>query len=262
MRHLPFALLPLLAVASFADPAAPAIEPSAPPAESSQQQGGYDAVEVLKAAYKICCSYNDLAAAAPLATQLAVFEPAESGKWLEELVKIHLANGNLESCLKVIEDLKKDHGGADKLPILEMEAHCHETLGHKEKAAAAWQIAWKKGASAVHAARLAGLQIELGKIDDADASVTLGFAAADFKTATLQLQNTKGEMQTMPVAAALHNLRALTILKRDSTAKDTARAHLDAALVFAPDFAVAKRNLASLSQIAPEAEPQKTSSEK
>ena len=53
-------------------------------------------------------------------------------------------------------------------------------------------------------------------------------------------------MQQVPTLAALHNLQALLMMKRDSTAKDAVRAELEKALQLAPEFEIAKANLKNL----------------
>ena len=55
-----------------------------------------------------------------------------------------------------------------------------------------------------------------------------------------------GEMQSVPAKAALHNLRAEIILKRDPKQVDAARNELQAALKIQSDFDIAKRGLAEL----------------
>ena len=237
MRY-PFLLLaPFLFAAC--DKSAPA-KPDVPPAPAA-------GIPMYKAAYALCRQYGDLEAAAPLAYQLAASDTEGTGEWKEELVKIHFATRRFASCLKILDDLTAHHGGADKLPLLEMAALCHEGLGHKDEATAAWRQLWDKNHSALTAVRLAGLGFETGKLDEAQDLITAGLAATDAGTATLTLPKTRQEMQQIPVKAALHNLKALLILKRDPAAKDAARAELDAALALAPDFELAKRNLAGLS---------------
>lgn len=202
----------------------------------------------LKAAYELCSRYDDVAAAAPLAYQLAAVEPAEATKWKEELAKIHFATQRHASCLKILEDLTSQHGLAEKLPLLEMMALCHEGLGQRPEATSAWKGVWEKSGSALHAVRLAGLQFETDAHDETQATITAGLAAADAKTANLPLPKTREEMQQIPAAAALHNLKALHLLKQDPSATEEARAELEAALALAPEFEIAKRNLDGLTK--------------
>jgi hypothetical protein len=200
----------------------------------------------LKAAYELCSRYDDVAAAGPLAYQLVTAVPTEAAKWKEELAKIHFATQRHASCLKILEDLTSQHGLSEKLPLLEMKALCHEALGQRQEATAAWKIVWEKSGSALHAVRLAGRQFEDDALEDAQASITAGLAASDSKTATLPLPKTREEMQQIPAAAALHNLKALLLIKQAPGAKDAVRAELEAALALAPDFEIAKRNLSGL----------------
>jgi hypothetical protein len=226
------------AAPAAADPAAAAPAAAAPTAA--------DPAANLKAAYALCAEYKDFVSAAPLAYQLCVAEPAQAGKWKEELAKIHFATQRHSSCLKVVTDLTANHGGAEKIPLLEMAALCQEALGKKAEATAAWKAAWAKSASSSHAVRLAGLQYETGALDEAEASIYSGLGAADAKTATIPLPKTREQMQQIPVAAALHNLKAMLTIKKDPTAKQAAKLELNAALALAPEFEIAKRNLKEL----------------
>lgn len=207
-----------------------------------------DRASALKESYALCGQYGDLAAAAPLAYQLAIAEPAEAGKWKEDLATIYFTTGRHASCLKVLADLTANHGGQDELPILRMKALCHEALGQKPEATDAWKVVWEKGGSASAAVRLVGLLIERNEIGEADAIITGGLAAADAKTVTIMLPKTADELQKIPAAAALHNLKGLLLFKRDSAATEVARTEFEAALALAPDFELAKRNLAGLAE--------------
>jgi hypothetical protein len=196
----------------------------------------------LEAAYALCSDYGDVGAAGSLAYQLATAMPADAVKWKEELAKIHFATQRHASCLKILEDLTTQHGLSDKLPLLEMMALCHEALGQRSTGIAAWKKVWEKSRSALYAVRLAGLQSETDSLDEAEATMTEGLAASDSKTATLPLPKSREEFQQIPAAAALHNLKALLLMKRDPGAKEAVRAELQAALALAPDFELALRN--------------------
>jgi hypothetical protein len=207
-----------------------------------------DATASLKAAYSLAIQYGDTPAAATLAYQLVATEPAEAGKHKEEIAKTFLATGRHRNCLAVLADLVTNHGGADKLSNMEMSAYCHEALGDKENALAAWSVVWPKTQDAIHAVRLAGLHFELGQLDETDTIIAAGLAVENAKTAVIPLPKTREMYQNIPAAAALHNLKALSIMKRDPKSLDAARAELNAALALFPEFELAKRNLAGLSQ--------------
>ena len=199
----------------------------------------------LKSAYARSAEYDDINVAAGLAYQLIEADPEFAGKWKEELAKIYFASQRQVSCQNVCDDLIKNHEGGSKLPILEMRALGLEALGKKPEATAAWQQAWDKSQSATHALRLAGLFFDSDKLTETDQTITAGLSAKDIETASIALPKSRDEMQTVPAAAALHNLKALLLSKRYPDQKDAIKAELDAALALAPEFELAKRNLAS-----------------
>jgi hypothetical protein len=271
MHRSTLALLPLICLSTFAVPAAMAdsAKPKAPadsakPAEQAEPAAPSeptipatptvlsrllttpDHAEHLKNAYELSERYGDWTAAAPLAAQLAILEPSKAGHWLEELAKIQFVTRRYANCLRIITDLNAQYGGSQKLSLQEMKALSHEGLGQKVEARDAWKVVWDMSGGAAYATRLAGVHFELQELDQAEAIIALGLVAADAKTSTVPLPKTREEMQAVPAAAALHNLKALILMKRDLANKEAAIAQLKSALALAPEFELAKRNLAGL----------------
>lgn len=94
--------------------------------------------------------------------------------------------------------------------------------------------------------RLAGLQFETGGLDDAEKTLAAGLALKGAEEVKFALPKLSSQMQQVPAAATLHNLKALLLMKRDPKAKDAAKAELEAALKLSSDFELAKRNLKGL----------------
>ena len=228
---LPLALISCDAKSSDAPAQATTADVSAPPASS------------LEAAYARAIAYGDSQSATVIACQLVDAMPEKAGIWKEELAKLYFTTRRLASCERVCEDLIQHHGAAEKTPILEMRAMSLEGTGRKQDAIQAWRGLWEKAPNASCAVRLAGLQFETGGLDDADKTIAAALALKDVEEAKITLPKSQSQMQQVPAAAALHHLRALLLLKRDPTAKDAAKAELDAALKLFPDFELAKRHL-------------------
>jgi tetratricopeptide (TPR) repeat protein len=216
------------------------------PAKAEPSAPATPATAELRLAYGRAASYDDLLTAGVLAHQLIQAEPSAAGLWKEELAKIYFSTQRQGSCLKVCDDLIKNHGGNSKTTLLEMRALCLESLQRKEEAISAWQAVWEKSQNATAAVRLAGLYFEAGKYDEADKVIAAGLAAKDGEKAIISLPRSRDEMQQIPATAALHNLKALILMKKDSKNTDAPKAELEAALKIAPDFELAKRNLKGL----------------
>lgn len=228
---------------------------STTPPVTSQEQLSH--VAALKASYSLASQYDDVVAAASLAYQLTIAAPEEAGRWKEELAKIHFATRRHASCLKILEDLKTNHGSGEDAEVLEMQALCHEALGQKEAAYDCWALVWHRSGSARHAIRVAGIHFELGQYEQANDVVEDGLAADDVETAVVKLPMNRDEMQVVPASAALYNLGGLIALQRSrpdveggkptQAGIEAARTYLRKALEIAPEFEIAKRNLAGLS---------------
>jgi hypothetical protein len=220
--------------------------------EPAPQGQTSDAAASLKAAYARSAAYKDMATAASLAHQLIEADSASAGKWKEELAKIYFTSKHESSCLLVCEDLIKNHGGDAKLPVLEMRALCFESLELKPEAISAWLMAWDKTHSPSQAVRLAGLYFQSENLAQCEEIINAGLVSKDAVTAMVSLPKTSSEMQSIPAAAALHNLKALLLLKKDPGNKMLVRVELEGALQLSPDFELAKRNLASLGPVGSE----------
>jgi len=251
IRFVPaLALLPLALISCDA-------KSSDAPAQATTAAVPAPAPSSLEVAYARAIAYGDAQAASVIACQLVDALPGKAAVWKEELAKLYFATRRLASCELVCEDLIQHHGAAEKTPILEMRAMSLEGTGRKQDAIQAWRGLWEKAPNASCAVRLAGLQFETGGWDDAEKTIAAGLALKDAEEAKFALPKSSSEMQQVPAAAALHNLKALLLMKRDPTAKDAAKAELDTALKLAPDFELAKRNLKGLETPKKEEAPEK-----
>lgn len=234
-------LLPLALAMALCDaqiPASPSpIAASAKPTTTASS---------LEAAYARATLYGDAQSAAVIACQLVDAMPEKAATWKEELAKIYFTTRRLASCERVCDDLIQNHGATEKAQVLEMRAISLEGTCRKEDAIKAWRGLWEKTPNASHAVRLAGLQFETGGLDDADKTIAAALALKDVEEAKITLPKSPSQMQQIPAAAALHNLKALLLMKRDPKAKDAAKAELEIALKLSPDFELAKRNLKGL----------------
>lgn len=239
-RIAPALVLLSFALVSYDSRSSAASEPSAPAVVPATTPSS------LEAAYARATAYADAQTAAVIACQLVDAEPGKAAIWKEELAKLYFTSRRLASCERVCDDLIQNHGAAEKAQILEMRAICQEGLGRKEEAINAWRVLWEKAPNAGHAVHLAGLQFETGALDDAEKTLIAGLALKDAEEAKIALPKSSSQMQQVPAVAALHNLKALLLMKRDPKATDTAKAELEVALKLCPDFELAKRNLKGL----------------
>lgn len=191
-------------------------------------------------------AYGDLGSAAMAAHRLCFQRPDEAGKWKEELAKIYFAGGNHGACLKVCADVASNHGSAEKTGLQELQALALEASGRREEALRSWRSLFDATANPIHAVRLAGLQFEAGDLEGTRLTIGRALEAPEVEILTVPLPKTREEMQQVPVAAALQNLKGLLAMTGDEPDRAEARRCFETALALLPDFELAKRNLAGV----------------
>lgn len=203
-------------------------------------------VEFEKALYAEALGRGDAITAQSTAARLVLMDPEDAVKWKFELCKLLYLGGNLDASLKLCEQLIKDPPTGTLAQLQELQATCQEGLGLKEAAKKSWTLVFEESKNPLHAVRLAGLQFEGSELQDALITIEAGLIGEGVDKLVVTVPKSEKEVQQVSARAALLNLKGLVALKKDSGAKDVAKADFEAALKASPDFEIAKRNIASL----------------
>jgi tetratricopeptide (TPR) repeat protein len=203
-------------------------------------------LELEKALYIASIERGDALTAQTTAARLILMDPEDATKWKQELCKLLFLGRNFEGALKLCEEILKNPPTETASQLRELQASCQEALGLKEAAKKSWSLVFQESKNPLHAVRLGGLQFESSEFQDALITIEAGLLGADVDKLLVTIPKSEKEMQQVPAAAALLNLKGLVVLKKDPEAKAAARAAFEAALKVFPDFVVAKGNLGSL----------------
>jgi tetratricopeptide (TPR) repeat protein len=197
--------------------------------------------------YKQSIDSGDYATAAGILEHLPISDSStKNSHWQDSLAYVYLKMENYGACESICTKLlQKD---SFNVAVIEMLALSLHSQGKIPQAAQAYQRLVPKSRNVHHAYTLAQLQFELNQLSSSLSTVhfalSLSYLPSDWVEVYLFQEN---KCQQVPVEAALAYLKGLILgalnpIQNNQLAKEA----YEEAIQLAPDFLMAKKNLADL----------------
>ncbi len=191
--------------------------------------------------YQAALRYNDYGVAKQALYSLLVENP-QNDSILYSLSLLYIQSQQYASAVLSANDIlavKSDHTGA-----LEIAAISYENLGLKDKALDNYETLYLNTDDYQTLYKIAFLQFDLSKYTEAKTNVDILMTKKETEELKSVYTLANNEQKEFPIKVALLSLKGM-ILKAEGD-KDGAKKHFDDALAIAPDFELAKENLANL----------------
>ncbi len=200
-----------------------------------------NSVTVEKQKLKKALLYGDQTVAANAMYNIIALE-GEKSVYVDSLAYLYFNSRNYLSCFLVSEDALKNN--PDNVRMLGVSAFSLESLGAKDNAIEKYQELLDKTQDNYHAYKIAVLQFELKKFDEALVSIKAADKLTDKGIEEVAFQINKKYNQSVPLKAAIAYLEGLITLSLDK--KIDAKVSFSRAVQLFPDFILAKERLANL----------------
>lgn len=157
----------------------------------------------------------------------------------DSLAYLYFSNRKYFSCFLVTKEILDRN--PDKIELLEMGAISLESVGAKEKAVEEYQKLLTKSNKSFHAYKLAGLQLEINKLDDAYTAIKKADQLPTDDSVTISFRVNPTYTQDVSLKASIAYLEGIIAeaLKKDAEAKVA----FERAIKLFPDFVLAKSRL-------------------
>jgi len=197
---------------------------------------------IQKANYNRALKYNDVNMAISALYNLTTMEP-QNDSLLFSLAYLYFDNQNFFSSVLTLNDVLLLN--PDNLPALEMKAVALERVGATEKALEAYESLYLKSDENInYLYKVAVFQYELKRYSESKTNVDILLSKPKVDEIKLVFPTEDNQDQEIPMRASLHNLKGL--IARENGNVDEAKKQFSIALEIAPEFYLAKKNLADL----------------
>jgi len=196
--------------------------------------------------YKQSIDSGDYATAAGILEHLPISDSStKNSHWQDSLAYVYLKMENYGACESVCTKLlQKD---SFKVAAIEMLALSLHNQGKIAQAAQAYQRLVPKSRNVHHAYTLAQLQFELNQLSSALSTVHFAFSLSYLPSDWVEVYIQENKCQRVPVEAALAYLKGLVLGELNPIQnKQLAKEAYEQAIQVAPDFLIAKKDLADL----------------
>lgn len=193
--------------------------------------------------YQAAVRYNDYDVAKQALYNLYVANP-QNDSILYSLSVLYVQSQQYPSAILTAKDiltLKPDHVGA-----MEIAGVSYENLGLKDKALENYESLYLKTDDYQTLYKIAFLQNDLQRYAEALTNVDILLGKKETEEANAVFPTEDNKEKEYPIKVALLNLKGL--VKKAQGDKTAAKALFDEALKLAPDFVLAKNNLAELNK--------------
>ncbi|MTI22572.1 tetratricopeptide repeat protein [Fulvivirga sp. RKSG066] len=191
--------------------------------------------------YQAALRYNDYRVAKDALYSLLVENP-QNDSILYSLSALYFQMQQYASAALTSNDLvtrNENHIGG-----LEVNANSLEQLGAKDKALDKYESLYLLTDEVQVLYKIAFLQYELGRYAESMTNADILLGKKELEEMSAVFQTTSSEQKEYPIKVALYNLKGLVYQEQGDKAK--AKEFYNKALEIAPDFAMAKENLASV----------------
>lgn len=168
----------------------------------------------------------------------------EGSVYKDSLAYLYFNKREFVSCFLVTNDILSRK--PENLELLEMNAISLESIGAKEKAAESYTNLLAKSGKAFHAYKLAGLQYETKKLEEAYISIKKAVQLPDDVVVKIAFEINPNYSQDIGLKASIAYLEGVIALGLEKDAE--AKAAFERALKLYPDFVLVKSQLSSLNE--------------
>lgn len=198
-------------------------------------------VDLEKTKMKQALSYGDKSVAVSSMYSIIALEGPKSA-YKDSLAYLYFNERNYVSCFLVSKDILIDK--PDNVALLEMNAISLESIGALEKSLDGYKALLAKSNNNYHAYKVAGIQYQLDKLDDAYATIKKAATLTQKENVKVTFQVNKNFNQSVDLKPAIIYLQGL--IELDLKKNKEAKASLEQAVALFPDFALAKSKLLTL----------------
>lgn len=195
------------------------------------------------AIYSRALKYNDGAAAKNALYNLVALEP-QNDSLLFSLSYMYFENQNYISAILSSKDLLTLN--PDNEAALEISAISYENIGATDKALESYESLYLKNENLGTLYKVAFLQYQMERYSEARTSAEIILDKEDAKDMKLYFNTSENQQQEIPVTASVHNLLGMINQAQEKT--EAAKEQFNKALAIAPEFELAKSNLAEINK--------------
>ena len=200
-----------------------------------------DPLETQRRVFTLAVRYSDGVVAKQALYEMIARYP-ENTNLLDSLALIYFDLGEYAACVLVSRDIVKFK--PNDLNILLVKGMSEKNIGLLNEALLTYEKLYMQTENVFHLYEVAFMQYQLKKPKPCEVSVELLLAHEDIDKETIPLAGPNNTQEEVPLRAAVLNLQG--ILASDQGDKDQARKSFRKALELAPNFSLAKSNLADL----------------
>lgn len=191
--------------------------------------------------YATAVQWNDYEVAKDALYDLIVLNPSNDSL-IYDLAVFYYQNQKYPSAVMVSQELLKRN--PKNSAALEIAAVGYENLGVTERALQSYESLYLLSNNSGTLYKMAFLQYRLKRYKEASTSVDILMASPDAETLKITYNDTANKPKEYAMKVALLNLKGM--IAQDQGDKVNAKKFYDQAIAAAPDFALAKENLAKL----------------
>ena len=202
-----------------------------------------DLLALKKGAYNNSLRYLDYGTATQNVVDILTISP-DAVEWKDTLCLLYFNRQMYPQTLLLTDELLKAKPQDAK--ALEMQAIAYDALGGHKQALEAYEKLYVISKDINHLYQVAGHQFDLARIGECNQTLDAIMKSPEAEKATVSLNFGRNEQQTVPMKAAIYNMRGVIAqsLKQEAAAKQ----NFEEALKVYPDFVLAKGNLEALTQ--------------
>lgn len=191
--------------------------------------------------YATAVQWNDYDVAKDALYDLIILNPGNDSL-IYDLAFFYYQNQKYPSAVMVSQELLKRN--PKNAGALEIAAVGYENLGVTERALQSYESLYLLSNNSGTLYKMAFLQYRLKRYKEASTSVDILMASPDAETLKITYNDTANKPKEYAMKVALLNLKGM--IAQDQGDKVNAKKFYDQAIAAAPDFALAKENLAKL----------------
>ncbi len=198
-------------------------------------------VELEKQKLKQALIYGDQSTATNMMYNIIALE-GDKSVYKDSLAYLYFNRRSYLSCFLATEDALKNN--PNNIELLEMNAFSIESLGAFDKAIESYQKLLISSNNNFHAYKIASLQFELKKFNEAYVSIKKAESLPDSGIENITFSVNQNYNQPVPLKAAIVYLKGLTELNLDD--KAATKVSMQKAIQLFPEFVLAKEVLSNL----------------
>lgn len=206
----------------------------------AQKNTGNTAVNTYKTIYAKAVEYGDLNTAIGAAHNILAISPADY-HFMDSLVNLYYEAGNLVAAINVGNDILA--AAPQNVAVREMVANSQMELGLSGEAIQNYQDLYTRTSNLVYLYTIAITQFEMKNYTESGATVEK-LLTAEGNLTKISIAAADGSVQAIPIKAAAYNIKGAIAVEVNNPT--IAKQNFEEALRLAPEFALAKQNLAAL----------------